>query len=411
MKKQKSALFGIMITAGTAIGAGMFSLPIISSGMWLFYSFVCLLSIWFLNYLSALYVLESNLKFSPGASFDTITSQILGKKWNILVSIFIGFLMYILLYAYFSAFGDMAIQNINLEILKNNHWTQGITSFSFGLILAFSIWLSTGAVGRISSILVFAMIASFITLISGSLFSIDMDKLLDRNGQNISYLPYLWVALPYYTTSFGFVTVVPSLYKFYESNLSLIKKSLLIGSLIVLFVYTLFIIVSFGNISRDEFALINQNGGNIGSLVKSFEEGSENQMINFVLNLFSNFAIITSFLGIGLSLFDFIADKFSLPNNKIGRLKTACITFLPPAIANLFFPNGFLIAIGFAGLFSVLGFFVAPFFMILKVRKSETNTSKYRVFGGTPILVLFFLASLLIIVCLILSMLEFLPHL
>lgn len=212
LKNNKSALSGIMITAGTAIGAGMFSLPVVSSGMWLAYSIVCLLFLWFLNYLSALYILEANVQFSIGSSFDTISTRILGKNWNILISLSIAFLMYILLYAYFSAFGNMATQTLGWEIFKTNQWSQGVMSIILGGILAFVIWLSTAAVGRLSTILVFGMIISFVVSMAGFALQVEASKLFDVSSEASAYSPYLWAALPYFMTSFGFATVVPSFF-------------------------------------------------------------------------------------------------------------------------------------------------------------------------------------------------------
>jgi len=278
-----------------------------------------------------------------------------------------------------------------------------------GGFLAFFVWLSTAAVGRISTILVIGMILSFIVSMAGFAFQIEATKLLDTNEQTASYFPYLWAALPYYMTSFGFATVVPSLYKFYGKNTATIKKSLLGGSLLAFLVYALFIFVAFGNISREEFIVVNEAGGNIGHLVNAFGKGQTSTIISFILKLFSNFAIITSFLGVGLGLFDYIADKFSFTDDAKGRLKTACITFLPAGIASFFFPNGFIAAIGYAGLVVIFGLFIAPFFMVRKVRSMKVE-SAFKVGGGNGLLFFFLLSSLRVVVCKILTILGCLPQ-
>ncbi|WP_434036419.1 aromatic amino acid transporter [Formosa sp. 4Alg 33] len=406
--KNQSALTGIMITAGTTIGAGIFSLPVVSSGMWFVLSLVCLLLLWFLNYLSALYILEANLLFEPGASFDTISKKILGKNWSILIGLSIAFLMYILLYAYFSAFGNIVMESLGWDIFKSNSWMQGVMSLALGSLLALIVWLSTAMVGRISTILVFGMIISFTISMAGFAIQIETAKLFDITGEKSAYLPYLWAALPYFMTSFGLATVVPSLYKFYGKNPAIIKRSLLWGSLITFFVYVLFLTVTFGNISRYEFIAINEAGGNIGHLISAFGTHKSSHMISFVLNLFSNFAIITSFMGVGLALFDYIADKFSFKDHAKGRFKSACITFIPPGIISFFFPNGFIAAIGFAGLVVIFGFFIAPFFVVKTLRRSN-RTPIYKVRGGHSLLLFFILASVFVGACQILSMLDYLP--
>ena len=406
--KNQSALTGIMITAGTTIGAGIFSLPIVSSGMWFVFSLICLLLLWFLNYLSALYLLEANILFSPGASFDTISTQILGKNWSILIGFSIAFLMYILLYAYFSAFGNIATESLKWKIFKTSPWLQGVMSIVLGSILASIVWLSTAMVGRISTLLVFGMISSFTISMGGFALQIETAKLFDITEKTSHYTPYIWAALPYFMTSFGLATVVPSLYKFYGKNPVLIKSSLLWGSLITFLVYVLFITVTFGNISRQEFITINLAGGNIGHLINAFGKAESSRTINFVLNLFSNFAIITSFLGVGLALFDYIADKFSFADHAKGRFKSACLTFIPPGIISFFFPNGFIAAIGFAGLVVIFGFFIAPYFMVKKLRRSNPEPI-YKVWGRHGLLLFFLVSSILVGACQIFAMLDYLP--
>ena len=265
-----------MLTTGSAIGAGMFSLPIISSGMWWWYSVGCLFFLWVLNYLAALYLLEVNLRFPRGASFDTLATKILGPTWNMLIGLSVAFLMYILLYAYFSAFGNMATQILQWDIVTANAWGQGILSLVLGCLLGGIVWWSTAAVGRISTILVGGMVFTFMLSMGGFALQVEPEKLFDQTNNTAGYFSYVWAALPYYMTSLGYATLVPSLYKFYGKNVRRIKGSLLGGSLLAASVYLLFLLVTFGNIDRQEFIIINKAGGNIGHFVSAFEKGQAN---------------------------------------------------------------------------------------------------------------------------------------
>lgn len=65
--------------------------------------------------------------------------------------------------------------------------------------------------------------------------------------------------------------------------------------------------------------------------------------------VFSNFAVASSFLGVTLGLFDYLADLFGFDDSAMGRFKTALLTFIPPMIGGLVKPDGFLYAIGYAG--------------------------------------------------------------
>ena len=62
--------------------------------------------------------------------------------------------------------------------------------------------------------------------------------------------------------------------------------------------------------------------------------------------MFSNLAVASSFFGVTLGLFDYLADLFKIDNSHAGRFKTVLLTFLPPALLYLIFPNGFIYGIG-----------------------------------------------------------------
>jgi tryptophan-specific transport protein len=98
---------GVVIIGGTIIGAGMFSLPVVMSGAWFFWSLAALVFTWFCMLHSGLMILEANLNYRIGSSFDTITKDLLGKGWNLVNGVSIAFVLYILTYAYISASGSI----------------------------------------------------------------------------------------------------------------------------------------------------------------------------------------------------------------------------------------------------------------------------------------------------------------
>ena len=406
---KKPLLFGAMMTAGSAIGAGMFSLPVVSSGMWFPLTVISLIAIWLLSYLSSLMVLEISMAFPIGKSFGTFSAELLGKAGGTVMGLSIGFLLYILLYAYFSAFGNMAMHTLQLDT-ASSFPTQGVLGLLLGCMIAGVVWLGTLSVGRISTLLVVAMALTFIISLSGAFAQFNSQQLFNSSNNSDAYFPYIWAGLPYFITSFGFMTMVPSLYKYYGQDLSKIKGSLLFGSLLTLVTYVIWIGITFGILSRNEFIPINEAGGNMGILVSALEQKIGSTAIQSTLNLFFNFAVISSFLGVGLNLFDYIADRFGFNNSRKQRFYTACITFLPSGIASVFFPHGFIAAIGFAGIVIFIGFFLLPFLMVLKMRATN-RPSAYQLIGGKPILFLILIFSSMTAICHVLAMLDYLPKL
>lgn len=63
-----SLLGGVVIIGGTIIGAGMFSLPVVMSGAWFFWSMAALIFTWFCMLHSGLMILEANLNYRIGSA-------------------------------------------------------------------------------------------------------------------------------------------------------------------------------------------------------------------------------------------------------------------------------------------------------------------------------------------------------
>ncbi|MCC8380100.1 tryptophan permease [Xenorhabdus sp. PB30.3] len=402
--KRPSILGGAMIIAGTAVGAGMFSIPIVTSGVWFTGSIILLVYTWVCIYFSSLMILEANMNYPCGASFHTITKDLLGKGWNVLTGLSITFVLYILTYAYISAGGSIIFRNLNSIIPL----PQAGTGLIFSFIVAFIVWLSTKAVDRLSTILIGGMVITFIMSVGGMFTEVKPAILFDQTNTETSYLPYALMALPYLLTSFGYHGNVPGLVKYYNKDVKAITRSMLYGSLIALTIYILWQFAIQGNIPREAFKQIIADGGNVSDLLNQMDNVSGNKTINQLLNAFSYMALSSSFLGVSLGLFDYLADFFGFDDSHTGRLKTALMTFIPPTVLALLFPNGFLYAIGFAGLAATIWAVIVPALMARASRLRHPQAS-YRAPGGNILIVFIILFGLINAVVHILSLFELLP--
>ncbi|PHM67217.1 tryptophan permease [Xenorhabdus stockiae] len=402
--KRPSILGGAMIIAGTAVGAGMFSIPIVTSGVWFTGSIILLVYTWVCIYFSSLMILEANMNYPCGASFHTITKDLLGKGWNVLTGLSITFVLYILTYAYISAGGSIIFRNLNSTIPL----PQAGTGLIFSFIVAFIVWLSTKAVDRLSTILIGGMVITFIMSVGGMFTEVKPAILFDQTNTETSYLPYALMALPYLLTSFGYHGNVPGLVKYYNKDVKAITRSMLYGSLIALTIYILWQFAIQGNIPREAFKQVIADGGNVSALLNQMDNVSGNETINQLLNAFSYMALSSSFLGVSLGLFDYLADFFGFDDSHTGRLKTALITFIPPTVLALLFPNGFLYAIGFAGLAATIWAVIVPALMARASRRRHPQAS-YRAPGGNILIVFIILFGLINAIVHILSLFDLLP--
>ena len=402
-QRRPSLIPGIAIISGTAIGAGMFSLPVVSAGMWFGWSLLLLLFTWFCMFHSAMMILEANLNFPEGSSFDTFVRDLLGPRWNALTGLTLAFVLYILTYAYISGGGSI----INQTLANTLGFTppRAVSGLVFALGLAFIVWFSTGLVGRITAVLIGGMIITFALSIGGLAVRVQLPVLLHSE---LAYAPFLLAAIPYYLTSFGFHGNVPSLMKYYGKDPLTIRKCLLYGSLLSLLVYTLWQMVTMGNISRAQFKPIIASGGNIGDLVAALNAIVQSEHLASMMSAFANMAVVTSFLGVTLGLFDYIADKFGFDNSRSGRFKTALVTFLPPTVGGLFFPNGFLYAIGLAGLCASIWGTIVPA-LCARASRKKYGSPLYRLWGGNRMIYFIMSYGALLIICYLLAAVGILP--
>ena len=187
--------------------------------------------------------------------------------------------------------------------------------------------------------------------------------------------------------SIGYHGNVPSLMKYYGKDPKTIVKCLVYGTLMALALYTIWLLATMGNIPRPEFIGIAEKGGNIDVLVQALSGVLNSRSLDLLLVVFSNFAVASSFLGVTLGLFDYLADLFGFDDSAVGRLKTALLTFAPPVVGGLLFPNGFLYAIGYAGLAATIWAAIVPA-LLARASRKRFGSPKFRVWGGKPMIAL-----------------------
>jgi tryptophan-specific transport protein len=225
------------------------------------------------------------------------------------------------------------------------------------------------------------MILSFTFGIFGLAAHIDMSVLFNSMTTHASYARYLPAMLPVALTSFGYHHSVSTMRAYY-GNETRAKYAILGGTAIALTLYYLWIVSIYGNLPRSEFPQIIKQGGDVSLLLTALGSVINSAKVTQAINAFSLAAILSSFIGVGLGLFDFLADLFHFEDTKAGRGKIGLITFGPPLLLSLIFPFGFLIAIGYAGAVATIFTCIIPALLVLKSRASKRGNEGFLAPGG-----------------------------
>lgn len=370
-----------MIIAGTIIGAGMLANPTATSGVWFLGSLLVLLYTWFSMLTSGLMILEVNTHYSHGANFDTMVKDLLGQGWNIVNGLAVAFVLYLLTYAYIFVGGNLTAQALGEMPLM-------VGQLVFFLVFAGCVWFSARAVDRLSTVLIGGMVISFFWATGGLLGSVKLPVLFDQNAPSDTvYWIYAATALPVCLASFGFHGNVSSLLKYFQGDAPKVARALWVGTLIALAIYVLWQLAIQGNLPRHAFAPVIAAGGDVAVLIQELAKFVPTGGMAKVLQFFSYMAIATSFLGVTLGLFDYLADLFGFDDSRMGRTKTAALTFLPPLVCCLLFPMGFVKVIGYVGLAAAVWTALVPALMLRASRRKFGVGKTYRVYGGLAMMV------------------------
>lgn len=394
MISQNNKAFGaILLVAGTAIGAGMLALPVVTADYGFIPTLILFILSWFVMTLAALLILEANLWFPADTNFISMAKATLGKWGEAITWIAYLLLLYSLMTAYLSGMNSLLISavdalfHIRLEPLGGSLLLIGL----FGII----IYLGVLTIDYINRLLMLGLIASFLILISLIVPNVQLERLSKTEFFN------MWLAVPVIITSFGFQILIPSLRSYLNSDYKKMRIAIFIGGILPLIVYLIWEILVLGALPLEGvngLKNIQAQGQPAIGLTLALEKVFANRAIGTTMSFFAFYAIATSFIGVSLSLFDFFADGFHIQKNNLGRFLTACITFIPPFIFAFSYPKAFIIALGFAGIFIAALLIILPVCIVYSGRYYHKFKSSYRVFGGIFTLILLIISSIIIIV-------------
>ncbi|MGL6026030.1 MAG: aromatic amino acid transport family protein [Vibrio sp.] len=374
---QSKLLGSTLIIAGTTIGAGMLALPLASAGIGFTTSLMIMLGLWMLMAFTALLMVEIHQYAAQDATLHTLAKQILGDKGKWVATFAMLFLFYSLCAAYIAGGGAQFTQRIA-------HFS-GVTVASssgtllFTILVALVVTIGTSTVDRVNRVLFAGKMIAMIAVLFFLAPNVSHTYLLSMPIEQ----GLIVAAIPVIFTSFGFHGSIPAIVNYLDGDTPALRKAILLGSAIPLVIYIFWQIVTLGVVSQS--TLLDNMG--LTALIGVLATTVNQSHLGNLIGVFADLALLTSFLGVSLGLFEFMGDSLRSKQGKINRPLTSIITFSPPLVFALFYPQGFIMALGYAAIaLAILAIFL-PLAMVIKVRQQASSTD-YQVNGGNVALLI-----------------------
>lgn len=343
----KSKLIGgILLVIGTTIGAGILALPTATAELGFFGSILLLVGAWAIMTICAFVFLEVNLWLPPNTNLISMAGATLGKPGQTVTWILNLVLLYSILCAYIDGGGDLfhyllASVGIHLSISA----ASALFTLVFGLIVYFGIKL----VDYVNRGLMFGKMGAYLLLVLLILPFVTHANL--GTGEFHHFLQPR--GLTTVAVAFGSLMIIPSLRTYFDDDVKLLRKAIFIGMLIPLLCYIAWDMVILGVVPLNGtlgLKAISQSSTSNSDLLVALTGLLQKGTVISVAKFFTSICMTTSFLAISLSLSDFLADGLSVAKRGMSALLVSVLTFGPPLLVVLFYPNGFQRGLEYAGL-------------------------------------------------------------
>jgi tyrosine-specific transport protein len=275
------------------------------------------------------------------AHIMTMASTILGQWGRKVVWALFLFICYASLVAYIAGCGHLAEAACSSLLGISISKATGCWLFValFGPFLLGPRYI----LGRANDLLFVLMVIAYFVIIWKGISVIQPDLLWRHDW------PKAYSGIPLLITAFSFQTMVPSLHPFLDHDRRSLRVAIVIGTSIAFCVYALWQLVILGSIPLE---------GDWG-LLHALREGVPAtyclvQRVHSVLipeaaAVFSLFALVTSFFGIGMGLYDFLSDGLSIPKRGHGVVILGALVLLPSLFFALTWEKVFITALDISG--------------------------------------------------------------
>lgn len=373
-------LFGSsLILAGTALGAGMLAIPMVLAQFGFLWSLALMVFIFLGTTYASLLLAEACTKTEDNGGLSTVAFATLGAKGKYAMNLCFYLLLLCLIVAYLLGLGDLfhkLLLSFGFDV------PQPICYSVFSILMGIIVVSGKSHIDKLNRILFILMVVMLFIVIISLFSDLHFDYLLQSADVSMrDVVKYSTVIF----TSFASMVVIPSLVSYnHEASAKQIRNMVWLGSIIPLICYLTWLAAIIGNLGTDQISQFN----NISELIKAFSGHSS--ILQMVISIFSALALITSFLGVSMALFDQNKDAISNSN-----AVSFSLTFILPLFFVAVFSDQFISMLDYAGMVLVFLALWGPLAMAMSTRRSTfklvDGVDTYTAEGGRFMLVVTFL--------------------
>jgi len=327
------SLFGAtLLIAGTCVGAGILALPIVTGLAGLYPTLIVNLICWLYMLATGLLFLEATLWLPDGANVLSITKKLLGRIGEGAGGVFFLFLYYCLMVSYLS--GGASLFSLSIHVNP---------SLGFALFTGFFILLVfAGAyvADHVNWLLMGGLVLTYIFIIGLGIEEVNLSNFTHQDWSLSLF------AFPVLFSAYGYHNIIPTLSTYLNRDKNKLRSAIFLGTTIPFMIYTLWQMLILGIVPMLVLREANALGEPVSQILLA---ATRNPWVGRMAVAFGFFAIVTSLLGVALSMVDFLGDAFVCRRVGFPRLLLTLLVFLPPAVISFFHTGIFIEALGIAG--------------------------------------------------------------
>jgi tyrosine-specific transport protein len=289
-------LGGASLVGGTCIGAGMLGLPVETGATGLIPSVVVYFICWLFMTCTGLMLADICLANRHSSNFLSLSKHYFGRSGLVATSVVYLLLFFSLMVAYSRGGAELMSALIPFGAPR---W---MAASLFVALLGPVILLGSRAVAAVNGLLILGLATTYVLFAGiGSQF-VKVDLLVRSNWGEVGY------ALPMIVTAFGFQGMVPTLVRHFGFERHLVRRSILFGSGAALIVYVLWQWLIIGCVPfKGEHGLAYALDHD-QTAIACLQHVVGSSWIFQAGRVFGFFALASSYLGVGISLIDFVSD-------------------------------------------------------------------------------------------------------